>query len=207
MKNIYFILFFIIFYSCGKENLPEKTYTKIKTPLNGVKYISSVIKNGKSEDTYAQGYYDLAENSRLLLRLENLTNIKNVIIDDEKKMFLIITGRSYYLENTLKLCPLKKNWMMLSTWDKAHPFPGESSKWTKPGGDFDPELCLSPQYSNDGEKDILSFEISDWFLSLATSQQNYGHILVSDTNFQIYGDKHPKFSPRLNWMTENDNSF
>ncbi len=206
MNKLITIISIIIFASCGEitkidadGNLVtiQETYS-----MDGLKYISRNIQDSRDDKTFLQSFYKIDKESRLLMRLEKLDNFDNgAIIDDEHKMHLAIkvTADLEDAKNNLLLCPLKRNWMMLATWEYAHPFPGQG-QWATRGGDYEESLCLKHDEDNDQyDTSYLYFDVSSWYISQRTTSNNYGFVLKTDFSYTIHGDAATSFMPSLKW--------
>src|ERR1700722_10925792 len=128
---------------CGDFGLgaPEIPYQIESYNMDGTKLIVNGLRKQNDESTYNQDQYTLKADQRLLVRFETMDahvhDIKNSW-NNEIHLRLVPTNGTdaETLKNSVKLCPVVKNWMMLATWYNAHPF-NKEGKWSNPGGDFD----------------------------------------------------------------------
>ena len=120
--------------------------------MNGTKLIVNGLVNQTEPATYDQDQYTLKTDQRLLIRFESLNDHVNDIKNSwDNSLYLMIVPTNgtdpEVLKKSVKLCPMAKNWMMLATWYKAHPF-NKEGRWTNPGGDFDSTGCLTGEVQN-----------------------------------------------------------
>ncbi|MCF8060220.1 MAG: hypothetical protein K9K67_13045 [Bacteriovoracaceae bacterium] len=206
-----FILITLPLLSCGKIFDPSvdqaDVFTKEVRSLNGVKLIKPSLTTANNSDSYQQQVYNLGPQGRLLLRLENLSELSGgVVIQDEKRMYFQVTPFANQdltaIRNGVNLCPLTRNWMMLATWFNAHPFPGGTGAWNSPGGDYLESECITAEIpSEELSEDKIYFDVSDWFVQYNQSRgQNYGWVITSIETLVIYGDSHLNFAPKLIWQ-------
>ena len=206
MKYLLTITFLTQIYSCG-DGEPEN-YTEIY-PIDSVKLICEGIKSIRDKSTYTQKTYTLSIKQRLLLRLDKLEELSpDVIINEEKRMLLSITPviKNSINNTTIKICPLTKNWMMLSTWYLSNPFSRKNKKWKKRGGDYIEEECIEQLIpTEDSDQNNIYFDISDWFTSRYYSAKtlNYGWVMIGLNGVEIYGDK-SSTPPQMTWKAEFD---
>lgn len=197
------LLILITITSCGEifEEEADPYLSEQTRSLNGVKIINPAITDGSDNKTFTQSSYELGPSSRLLLRLESLAQEgQGVILDDTHRMEFSLRPSSYpdgvILEDELELCPLTKNWMMLATWNSAHPFPGGTGSWQSPGGDYTQSDCLTPTKVGDE----LVFDVTNWFQYYSQSRGvNFGWILKSHVVWEVYGDANMIHAPKLKW--------
>jgi len=134
--------------ACGIGGLgePKVPYYIESYNMDGTKLIANGVSNQNDPNTYTQNQYTLKSGQRLLIRFENLSNhvesIKNSW-DNELHLRLVPTSNTdaETLKGSIRLCPITKNWMMLATWYKAHPF-NKQGNWNNPGGDYDAASCI-----------------------------------------------------------------
>jgi hypothetical protein len=207
---VIFLIAMIILNSCGEildvDDADGSVFTQEIRSLDGVKLISPDIASAQDASSFQEVRYTLSPRSRLLLRLENLGDLSGeVIISESKRMHFQLSPLATQdvdgLRAGVKLCPLLKNWMMLATWNQAHPFPGGSGSWATPGGDFLESECLTAEIpSEDLPRENIYFDVSDWFGYYNQSRaSNFGWVLISDAAIEIYGDNHVSKAPRLIW--------
>lgn len=188
---------------------PEPTLYEEKQYANSIKYISTGISDPRSEATFAQEEYLLNDNNRLLVRLSKMGNrTARAVVNDENKMFFAISSEAFVTDkasyaDTIEVCPITKNWMMLATWSQAHSLPGASARWRSKGGDYSQRDCVKADISYvGGEVDALYFDMTNWFLYYVQSRsKNFGLIIKSSTDVVIYGDDDSIRNPRFIWQT------
>lgn len=215
LQAIAIILSLITLIGCGElkdgdSNFESKnndmTFSSKYTSLYAIKRIDSSINQGHAEHTFSQSSYPISSSSRLLLRLESfLSIVPEAVIDDEHKVFFQVTPVSKHPSEfwgQVKICPLTKQWMMLATWNKAHPFPGGSGDWAYSGGDFDSYNCISAQHPSGVEThEHIYFDISSWVTNYKQGGgSNHGWILISNIPATIYGDQSKINPPKISWV-------
>lgn len=208
------------------EPVRKKSYEA----TSNMKFINSSIVSPKDPSSYGQDSYLLGVESRLLLKSDDLIDkTNNVNIDSKFKMALsMYVGRNDLTDEELsaiKLCPLEKNWMVLATWARSHPFQG--GEWAKAGGDFNDSACVAVAAYNE-DSDILDpiveppsdlvtapivsdfstrgssqtkiqFDITDWFLNGPfAGYENTGFIIVTDVEVLFWSDA-SGFRPTISW--------
>jgi hypothetical protein len=227
MKYFYLIMVVMLFVlmSCtvvdedGDEVLsigePEVKEADSIHGVNGVKYISPSVNDPRDSSTLNQLTYKLPYNDsgRLLMRLENLQGFTDgIIVDESHRVYLTIGIQNNSIleaDTSLRICPLHKNWMMLATWDYAHPFPG-NGRWDRPGGDIVESNCISGRqlylqdgsefYQNNSFKDLVFFDVTDWYIRYSGNKENFGFALLNDAHeITIRGDADGSNGPRLRW--------
>jgi hypothetical protein len=170
--------------------------------LNGVKLISPEIGSPYDPGTVSQAQYALSDRRRLLLRFEELTQQSSgILISENRKLEAQVTlgsdGEAADAETALLLCPVTRNWMMLATWERAHPF-SDDGRWENAGGDYEASGCVKPHRR---EKRAVWFDVSQWFLDYPRGRGiNYGFILVAAQALTVEGDASASDSPRLLWQ-------
>ncbi|MEN9723234.1 MAG: hypothetical protein RJB38_1220 [Pseudomonadota bacterium] len=187
---------------CG---IQEVTDSERVYPLDGVKLLRAGIDSPTDPSTLSQPEYRLDTDSRLLLRLESLSQYNNTIrTTDGYSVQLIVTTKAEtdaerdHARSHLQLCALTKNWMMLATWKRGHPF-DSSGKWSKPGGDYDPDQCFSASITTQGS---LSFNVTPWFVMEVRGRgKNFGFVLLTSAPVTIGGDASGADAPRFEWTT------
>lgn len=181
---------------CGPAVYDSKQYYI----FDGVKLIREGVTDAMDPSTFKQETYLLDARSRLLLRFETLSQYaKEVRTDGDRNVEVLITpqGSLADAKTSLRLCAVTRNWMMLSTWSRAHPFDA-SGIWSTPGGDFDPTACITTDRT---EGDQLLFNVTPWFLDHVRGRdQNLGLILMSDRPITVYGETRSLESPRIRWI-------
>ena len=201
-----FLCFMVFLSSCG-EPLPSDPYVEKQFFANELKLISSDIPDPRDPRTFKQEIYNLSQESRVLVRLESMqTRTSNTVISRSKRMYFSVSSpelESRYsdLSAGIQVCPVRSNWMMLATWTRAHPFPTNSGRWSRAGGDFQQSDCfLSVSSYPTPEPDTLYFDVSDWYLyQLQSRSENFGLIIVSNTGATIYGDENIRKGPKFIW--------
>ena len=241
MKNIVGNLFLILFLAGCAEGLKEERVKEVEQvySLNAVKAIDPSISDGRSEESYSQDTYTVNPERRLLVRLEELSShVSFIQVKDGKKIWVRISLQSEsdkaLAMDSLRFCPLTKQWLILATWKYAHPF-GAIGQWAQSGGDFDAANCIHPSIeyeevistnngssgNNSGNKNngnnppvpkkmdpkIVSFDVTQWVVDYPKSRGiNYGLILLSNAPLVVYGDASSTFSPRIAWTEEREKS-
>lgn len=201
--------------STGNGTPPAKKVTAFS--YDGIKQISMGNTNVDDESTYLQQHYEISDKQRLLMRFESLKNSKgSVLLGTDDDVWIRITVVNSNDEanavSDLKLCPMiRGDWMMMSTWYRAHPF-GKSGRWMHEGGDFDEIGCVKAQDSipNDplagtgSDTNAIYFKVTRWFQDFVIGRNsNYGHILLSEGRpIRIFGDASGSYSPRILWNEE-----
>lgn len=211
-KLVHLILFALMLQSCGEGSLdPDSagsTTFEQKFFASGVKLISKSIDSPRAESSMKQRTYKIGPTSRLLTRLEGMNDRSDrAVVNGEKRMYVAISSEEFItnrapFETALELCPITSNWMMLATWDKAHPFPTSNGKWKKRGGDYASADCVSADTSYpEPEEDTLYYDISNWFIYYVQSRnRNYGLMLKSSLEVTIYGDEDSQRAPHFIWQ-------
>lgn len=174
--------------------------------IDGVKLIYPSMAKPDASDSFAQATYQIDANRRLLLRFESFSRKASEVVLTEKEGVEIQVGLLAGQDPTqavasLKLCPILKNWMMLATWDAAHPF-HSSGRWSKPGGDYDVSECMSAQAKpKEGATVIpLVFNVTSWFRNTVRGRgQDLGLVLIADRSWEIAGDQSTSYSPRISY--------
>lgn len=198
-----------VFFLTGCDvKLGNGTTATRQVSLDGVKLIAAEISNSSDATTMGQSRYQIAFTRRLLLRFEDLSErAMDITVAPDKKVELHIYCLDYPTCNTdavteLKLCPLTRDWMMLATWNYAHPF--GSGAWQHPGGDYDEGGCLTPNSEaidpSATEPVPLKFDIKNWVIDYAQGRKkNDGWVLVPESQavFEVYGEQSGRYSPRL----------
>jgi hypothetical protein len=188
--------------ACGLQEVvdSERVY-----PLDGVKLLRSDVESPTDPSTMSQSTYELSRDSRLLLRLETLSeHAEKIRTMDGHSVKLIVTPKATsdaereQARSRLQLCALTRNWMMLATWKRGHPFDA-SGKWSVPGGDYDPAQCFSASLTTEG---LLSFTVTPWFLmEIRGRGRNFGFVLLATDSVTIAGDAAGPDAPRFEWTT------
>ncbi len=200
-----------ILQSCGVspyEDVDGDDYYEQKFFSNGVKLISPSIDDPRDERSMKQDSYKLNSKARLLARLEKISDRSGrAVVNDEKRMYFAISSDSFIdnqsqYETNIQICPLTTNWMMLATWNQAHPFPDSNGKWKKKGGDYAEEDCVTADLSYpDGREDSLYFDVSDWYVYYVQShKKNYGLVIKVDGEVEIFGEEDTLRAPRFIWQ-------
>ncbi|MBX3019467.1 MAG: hypothetical protein KF767_16390 [Bdellovibrionaceae bacterium] len=187
----------------GDPNIKEQTQV-VRSASDEVKLISADIRKSDDDRTLKAASYPVDERNRVLLRLSSLKPSSYQILDQQALLLKIETkdaDLALAARPALKLCPLTKNWMMLATWSKAHPYKGGG--WGAAGGDFESSACLEPLPSNhtsiakDAEASFcqgdtrLCFDLKPWFETYVRERQtDFGLILINEsrTPLWILGD-------------------
>lgn len=189
--------------SFGDPSKKEETLV-VRSASDEVKLISADIRKPDDERSLKATVYPLDARNRLLLRLSSLKPASLQILD-QQPLLLKLEFKSPDLalaaRPSLRICPLTKNWMMLATWSKAHPYKGGA--WTRAGGDFEDTACLDALPANhasisaDAEASFcqgetrLCFDLKPWFEAYVKERRtDFGLILINDgaTPLWIHGD-------------------
>lgn len=178
--------------------------------FDGVKLISEGEDNPLNESSLRQRTYQLHGRSILLVRYESLSDRGQYAMDSKPiylKVHAVNAEGVSGVQNHLRVCPILKNWMMMATWKRAHPFPG--GIWKEAGGDIAYDECVSfdPQASTQsvtcGKENAVCFDIREWYQSFVIEQGiNYGVALISDESIVIVGDDSASKGPRIQWYEE-----
>ena len=193
--------------SNGQSIQEERDLYEQKQYANYVKLISSSITNPRDEVTMQQNSYHLSESSRLLVRLKSMgSKAQDAIISGDNKMYLAISADDFGIDKTryaqsIEVCPITKNWMILATWSYAHTLPTSGGRWNAPGSDYSQNDCVKADLDYAyAENDALYFDISNWYLFYVKSKnKNYGLVIKSSTPIEIYGDEDSLRNPRFMW--------
>lgn len=227
MKNFCFLSTLLIATSylsgCADTSLPPLDDTGFSRSLDGLKLISEGVEDGQRESSINHHEYEIQSTSRLLLRLEDLdAHLSRATGITTENVFVQVRlkGQSYddIKDAEIKLCPMTRNWMMLATWKRAHPYGGEGL-WNEEGGDYDASLCASaqaqteknrfvrfPDSSSDKPLDsaMMVFDVKQWYENYPLSKnEDYGFILLSEAvKIKIYGDGSGSDRPKIYWNPE-----
>ena len=174
--------------------------------LDGVKLIYPSMSKPDASDSFSQATYQVDSNRRLLLRFESFSKKASEVVLTEKDGVEIQIGLLSGQDKdqavaSLKLCPVLKNWMMLATWEMAHPF-HSSGRWGKPGSDFDTSECMTAVAKpKEGATVIpLVFNVTPWFRNTVRGRgQDLGLVLIADRAWEIAGDQSTSYSPRISY--------
>ena len=181
----------VLLAGCGIGGVSRYDYA-----MNGVKLIAKSISNNQDSRAIRQDRYELNPEQRLLLRLEDLMDRQAHIATDHSDGISVEVTVAEGERNRLKLCPLTTQWMMLATWNYAHPFGGRG-RWQNEGGDFDPDRCMLP---GNHTATRARFNITQWFLNYPRARGvNLGLILVASDSVVIFGDASPLEFPRITY--------
>ncbi len=185
---------------CGLQEVVDSERVH---PLDGVKLVRASVASPTDPSTIGRPEYLIDSDSRLLMRLESLQEHADEIRTDEGySLKLVVTpiassasGREE-ARARLQLCALARNWMMLATWKRGHPFDA-TGKWSTPGGDYDSEQCFSPELTEEG---LLVFTVTPWFVMEVRGRgRNYGFVLMASAPVTIRGDGSSAQGPWLQW--------
>ncbi len=228
LKPIGILLLSLGLASCSEWISDDFTETKVEFSFDIVKGIAEDRNSLNSDDGFEQESYKIGPKSRLIMSLSHLNDhIDDITIDEHHRVWAQVTlTQAESREGAMKsmrLCPISRSWMMLSNWDRAHPY-GRSGKWSKPGGDFIADLCQNPLNvvpantavaATEGTTDPVQqpssplsmdpkkvyFDITDWFQNYVKGRrQNFGLILLSEEEVEIEGDLDSFESPRILWL-------
>lgn len=195
--------------ACGPLRVGDvDPYRPQSHSMNGVKLLAPEIKRGDDPASFGQERYALGPSRRLLLRFESLSDkVSEVVLTDGKGVEVDVgfatEAEASAARAHLRLCPITRNWMMLATWESAHPFSPEG-RWNAAGGDVDETGCATPSALAEGQAQgrTLTFEMSAWFVDYPQGRgQNYGLALLSDADLGVLGELSGSYSPRIRWVT------
>lgn len=196
---VWFVVLLVILTGCG---LPRFGTTSVPTQysLDGVKRITPGL-GSDNPTTWGQNSYPVNTDSHVLLRFEKLSEHTSKIDTTDKVEFQITIAETEHMASALqqlKLCPVTKSWMMLATWELAHPILGGEA-WSTPGGDYDNSGCVLGTQSANSSKSIV-FDMTQWFIDYPKGRgTNYGIIAVSSQLINIVGEQSGSFSPRISF--------
>lgn len=182
--------------SFSSETVNEKIYS-----FDAVKQIAPSITADDDGSAMLQSTYTISPSNHLLMRLETMDEkISNLVLSDTNPLKVKITvlnsADTSAAQSALRLCPITRNWMMLATWTRAHPF-NSAGVWSAPGGDYQNSDCVSATVASES---VIEFKMNNWINNDVRGRGlNYGVILISDTEIQIYGDEASSNSPRVSW--------
>lgn len=178
-----------------------------------MKLISEEIQDSQDKRSLLATTYSIGESSRLLMRNPQILQIEPSMIDLYPILiqFQLVENYSSQDLRELKICPLTKNWMMLATWSKAHPY--KNGLWDTEGSDMDYRFCesildierinqLPPEERSRCTKETaICFDVRPVIKSaVRESVKNYGFVLINQGQqvISIFGDA--SFSqPLLFW--------
>ncbi len=194
------LLALLVLSACGLRTSVEEH----EHSFDGVKLLVRGEHTPYNKTHYLQESYDLAPGRRLLLRFESFAGHDVTLADDHRVMVQIGLANpqdSELATSSLRLCPLSSDWMMLATWEQAHPF-SDAGAWGTQGGDFDPASCLTRSNATQNEAgepavEVL-FDATRWYKDYPRGRnQNYGFVLIADRPITILGEKSGSLSPRI----------
>lgn len=193
------LLFSIFLVACGniKTGVIDPSDPKLTLALNytfdQMKWITPEITETQEPQTIEAENYSIDSDHRLLFRLKKLKKESSAILQEHPVLIRLFTHNSNMnsARINLLLCPMTTQWMMLATWQFAHPF--RHGEWRSKGGDFDYSSCLnaldekSPKIVNDTEKkfcegsNILCFDIRSIIEKYQKSRGiDFGFILINE---------------------------
>lgn len=144
LKNFAIFGFVLLLSACDNFRSVEAPRVFKYEVATNLKLIDIEENSPDAKWTYSQQSYEIDSYSRILVKTDGL-NSEEVYVDDKFIMaFSIYSARGDLTEEELagiKLCPVTKNWMIYATWEKAHPF--QDGSWSKTGGDFNENECIS----------------------------------------------------------------
>lgn len=197
MKALLGCLVGVLITGCGSYGNRDVSVTT-QHAMDGVKRIYPGVKTNDPA-SYGQSTYLIHSTSHLLLRFESLSQYANRIdTNSGKKIELLLSvptaAEQANAITSVRVCPINKSWMMLATWELAHPF-GAGDPWETPGGDYEFSACVSG--TTDGETN-LRFDVRQWYINYPQAQGfNHGLLVLSDKEVRIIGEKSASLSPRL----------
>lgn len=215
------ILVLIAVSGCGyavKDPTVLTNTTLNRSAFEEVKLISTEIDLPTDKRSFKQSTYSIDWQSRLLVRVSNLKDIDAQLLDNYPVLLRIKvlepSSQGFAMEH-LSVCPILTNWMMMATWDKAHPY--RNGDWIRPGGDFDGTLCSKGmtdaeiQTLNAEEKaicdldDVVCIDLRKILKEqYRVNRSNYGLMIMneSDEFVSIYGEG-SSYQPLLIWRKLN----
>lgn len=123
--------------------------------LSQVKWIHNGIENPRYEDSYLMYEYSITQNSHLLMNSESLNEKLRESSDSLKSDYWLSITSLIPIEqmdlDNIKICPVLSSWLMLATWERAHPFKGGA--WDTDGGDFIPNECVLAMFEENIERE------------------------------------------------------
>lgn len=184
-----------------------------KQAFQEVKLIAADIESPQDTRSLKSSHYKISQKSRLLLRLTELADIDPLIVDQYPVMIRFRSKSNLNLQESaaLKICPIAMNWMMLATWEYAHPYKG--GRWKFSGGDYEDLFCTKPLTQDEVVKleseeralcesdSTICFDIRSALGQLyRVNKLNYGFILLNDSQntLEIFGDTSIQ-QPMLVW--------
>lgn len=204
------------------EDIDDENITTMEYSFDMVKLIDSTVTRPSDDKTFEEDAYVVSPTSRLMLSLSHLSDHTDKIsVSRNRKVWAQVTLVDGAFHDsavaTLKLCPMNRPWMMLATWNQAHPF-GRNGRWSQSGGDFVDNLCRSPSLtppaapnssgtisSTDPKKTDLDprkiyFDVTDWYKNYVIGRSsNHGLLLMSSEGITLEGDTTISDSPRMVW--------
>lgn len=210
LKLILTFVFIFILQSCGDgswDASSSSSSSEKKVYAGGVKLIASNIDDPRDPSTMQQNTYQLGPERRLLTRIEGMSErSERAVVNGVERMYLVVSSDAFVderaiYETAIEICPITANWMMLATWDRAHPFPTSRGEWQSRGGDFSRTDCVTADTSyEDPREDALYFDVSDWYIFYVRSRnRNYGLMVKSDREVTVYGDEDSLRAPHFVW--------
>ncbi len=177
--------------------------------MDGVKLLSADVSRGDDPRLSAQAEYTISPRHHLMLRLQEVNQRKDSIrVSDLERVELKLhltrtldpsTSQDEFdttIRPSIQVCPITKSWMMLATWNYAHPF-SKDGTWSQGGGDYDPNGCV---HALRLEGQNLIFDVTRWFIDYPRGRgANYGLVVIADREWTISGEKSGSHSPRLLW--------
>lgn len=195
MKHLIWFAAVLVLSSCAyvEENV-YYTFDAVKNIQSG---------RGSNASDFGKESYSIHSRSRLLLRYEKLLElVGNVLVNSEHKFRVELAttseeGLEAAIEN-LRVCPVLRSWMMLASWNVAHPYGGGDS-WLQPGGDYARTDCIHGEALS-GTTRVITFDASNWLTQYVRARNvNYGLIVINDeeTPVEIVGDASGYLAPRV----------
>ncbi len=192
-------IFLFVLAGCG-EGIYKST--QVVLSIDAIKLISKGNVTLDDPNAYGQAHYSISDTNRLLLRYEKLSDYFGKTVSEIYFQLTLsdATDLSAATE-VLEICPIIRDWMMLATWELAHPYSSEG-RWKNHGADFDGSGCIKGKVGQNAiselDKRTLLFDIKNWFRDYPQARsKNDGHIVISSKSLSILGETSSSHSPRL----------
>lgn len=196
------LLVVILTAGCGLERLGTYKPLPSSYAFDGVKLLTPA-KGSDDTSTWSQASYLVSPTSHVLLRFESLSSHTGDIDTSAGKtvdvqLSLADAGQMVLALSELKLCPVTRSWMMLATWELAHPFLG-GEKWATAGGDYDAGGCvLGTQVS--GSTSAIKYNMTSWYRDYPKGRAtNFGLLAIANQTINIVGEQSGGAYPRISF--------
>jgi hypothetical protein len=201
MMRVLIFFFSVLLTACALEDLRGTASPQLYS-MDGVKLVGDGIEDMQDPATFGQASYPISPSRHLLLRFESFRDKWDSIDTSPGKkvqvqLAVLDSGQLGSAVNSLRLCPVTRNWMMLATWRLAHPF-GQDGKWAQLGGDYDGAGCVQGMLPSTPDGKSILFDMTQWFTNYPRARGlNYGLILISDSPTAVAGETSGSYSPRI----------